>query len=203
MTVSTRAAQDLDSYLQTVRAGLRGLPAADAEEIIRELRSHILDRASSAAGLSESGVAAALARLGDSEDLVAQYTTENLMARAERSRSPWLILRSIFRWASLSLAGFFVFLGSLIGYTTALAFLFCAVAKPFQPKSIGLWVRDASFSSLSFSLGTVDANAGGREVLGWWIIPIGLAAGVGLFLLTTRFGLWSIRRFRRSRALAS
>jgi uncharacterized membrane protein len=203
MKDSTRAAQDLDSYLQKLRAGLRDLPAADADEIIRELRSHILDRAGSAGELSESGVAAALARLGDSEDLAAQYATENLMARAERSRSPWLILRSIFRWASLSFAGFFVFLGALIGYTTAFAFLFCAAAKPFAPKTIGLWVRDASLSSFSASLGTVDSNSGGREVLGWWIIPIGMAAGVGLSLLTTRFGLWSIRRFRRSRARAA
>jgi uncharacterized membrane protein len=203
MTDPTTAAQTLDSYLQKVRAGLRGLPATEAEEIVRELRSHILDRAGSAGELPESGVAAALVKLGDPEDLAAQYTTENLMARAERTRSPWLILRGIFRWASLSFAGFFVFLGALIGYATAFAFLFCAVAKPFAPKTIGLWIRDTSLSSFSASLGTVNANAGAREVLGWWIIPIGMAVGVALFLLTTRFGLWSIRRFRRSSARAS
>jgi hypothetical protein len=35
----------------------------------------------------------------------------------------------------------------------------------------------------------------GHELLGWWLLPIGLLLGPGLFFLTARFGLWSIRKF--------
>jgi hypothetical protein len=34
-------------------------------------------------------------------------------------------------------------------------------------------------------------------LLGFWIVPIGLSIGFGLFFLTAHFALWSIRRLRR------
>ena len=41
-----------------------------------------------------------------------------------------------------------------------------------------------------------DPGSLGDELLGWWIVPLGLLIGAGLFLLTTRFGLWGLRRLR-------
>ena len=40
----------------------------------------------------------------------------------------------------------------------------------------------------------------GHELLGWKLIPIGLALGGGTILVTTHFALWCIRRFRQARA---
>lgn len=39
-----------------------------------------------------------------------QYVTESLLVRAGRSRSPWLLLGSLFRWATVSIASLFTFL---------------------------------------------------------------------------------------------
>ena len=54
---------------------------------------------------------------------------------------------------------------------------------------------------LSLRLGFGSAPAGGRDLLGWWIVPIGLVVGCGLVMLTTRFALWCARQYRRSRVL--
>jgi hypothetical protein len=45
---------------------------------------------------------------------------------AEVRRSPFQILASLLRWASLSVAGFFVLVSSLIGYFLGVAFILCA-----------------------------------------------------------------------------
>jgi hypothetical protein len=148
-------------------------------------------------------VDAALESLGRPEELAREYVTDELLARAEVSRSPLRILDSLFRWASLSVAGFFVLLGSITGYFLGVVFLLVAALKPFHPETAGLWAsRDASgHLALSVHLGFGYAPVGGREVLGWWIVPIGLLAGYLLVILTTRLGLWCARLYRASRAL--
>ncbi len=192
----------MSSYLQRVRAGLRELPEAEVSDIFQELRSHIRDRAEEAGELTATGVTAALKSLGRPGEVASLYLTENLIARAESSRSPWLFLRSIFRWATLSMEGFVVCLGSLFGYYLSAVFLYCGMIKLFHPERVGLWMLKKGPYAYSFHLGLQRPSTQEREILGWWIIPIGLVAGVGLIRLTIRFGLWSIRRFQRSRAKA-
>jgi hypothetical protein len=37
-----------------------------------------------------------------------------------------------------------------------------------------------------------------RELLGWWMIPIGFGLGGGTILLTRYFALWALRQLRTS-----
>jgi len=182
---------------------LRGMNDEDAREIVEELRSHITDKAAASGQVTAAGVDAALAGLGSPEELASQYMTDDLLARAESSRSPLRILESLFRWASLSVAGFLVLLGSIAGYFLGVVFFLCAALKPFHPHSAGLWILpdSAGDASISLRLGFGSAPAGGREVLGWWIVPIGLVVGCGLVMLTTHFALWCARQYRKSRVL--
>lgn len=184
----------VDSYLRKVRAGLRSLTGTQVSEFIEELRSHIRDRAEAEGELNEASVLAALDSLGRPEDLAAMYLAENIVARAEESFSPWLIMKGVFRWAALSSAGVFVLLGSLVGYFLAASFTLCALRKPFVPGRVGLWQTGPD--SFSLTLG-FDAPPPGTEVLGWWIVPLGLLMGAGLLVLTARLGLWGLRRFHR------
>jgi hypothetical protein len=192
----------IDAYLNRIRGRLRGLRAEERREILEELRSHLLEKAA-VGGMTGAAVDAALESLGRPEELAREYVTDELLARAEVSRSPLRILDSLFRWASLSIAGFFVLLGSITGYFLGVVFLLVAALKPFHPETAGLWAfRDASGDlSVSMHMGFGYAPVGGREVLGWWIVPIGLLSGCLLVILTTRFGLWCARLYRKSRAL--
>ena len=202
MAIAGDEQQKIDSYLDKLRKSLRGVNDNDLREIVEELRSHILDKAAASGEVTSAGVDAALAALGSPEELASQYITDNLLARAEVSRSPWRILLGIFRWAGLSAVGFFVFLGSVIGYALAGSLMWCAVLKPIYPATVGLWVSNRLGDvEYSLHLGFGVPAAGSREILGWWIIPIGLVGGYALLMLTTRHALWWVRRFRKSRPL--
>jgi len=203
MNIANDAQQKIEAYLTRLRRNLRGLRAAEVDEIIVELRSHILDKASAEGEPNAASVDAALRRLGCAEELAAAYITESILAQAEVSRSPWRILGSLFRWATLSVSGFAVLVACIVGYSLGAALFFCAILKPLHPQTAGLWVIPSNTGDwgLSLRMGFASAPANGHELLGWWMIPAGLILGTGLVLLTTRFVLWCARKYRQSRAL--
>lgn len=195
----TSAQQLIDRYLVELRTHLRRLPKEQVIDIVEEIRSHIRDTASLSGVMTEASVRAALSRLGSPSVLAASYVTDSLLAQAQHSRMPWSVLRGIFRWATLSVKGFLVFSVCLIGYAFGGSFFIAALAKPLNPKT-GLWLIGPDTYSLV--LGMTDRGPQGHELLGWKLIPIGLALGGGTILLTTHFGLWCIRRFRESQPMA-
>lgn len=186
----------IEDYLQKVYDGLRRLPEAQVSEIVEELRSHLRERAES--DPTETGVRAALERLGRPEDLASLYVAEEIVPGAEGRFSPWLVSKGLLSWAALSSAGVFVFLGSLAGYALAAALTLCALRKPFAPERVGLWKTGPD--SVSLTLGFADPPSG-TELLGWWIVPLGLLMGTGIFLLTARAAGWFLQRFKQSNQL--
>ncbi|MGC2018632.1 MAG: hypothetical protein WA657_22565 [Candidatus Acidiferrales bacterium] len=203
MNVADDAQQKIETYLASVRRHLRGFNDAEVGEVVEELRSHITDKIEGSRAITAKGVDATLAALGRPEELAAQFVTENLLARTEVSRSPLRILIGLFRWASLSFGGFLVLLGSLAGYFFGIVFVLCALLKPLHPQTAGLWATRDSTGDLIFSLrlGFGTVLPGGKDVLGWWIVPIGLLVGCGLIMLTTRVAVWCVRRCRKPSVL--
>jgi hypothetical protein len=199
MTISADAQQKMDAYLKVLRKRLRGLSDQDANDIVKEIRSHILNKAVVAEEVTPGSVASALAGLGSPEELASQYVTDDLLARAQVTRSPGLVLQSLFRWASLSVVGLGTLMFSVFGYFVAGSFALCALLKPIHPQTAGLWLLPDPADAYSFSLrlGFGAPPAQGRELLGWWIVPLGLVFAMGLVLFTFHFGLWSIRKFWR------
>jgi hypothetical protein len=65
-----------------------------------------------------------------------------------------------------------------------------------------LWLLPAgSDVEISLRLGFGAAPPDGRELLGWWIVPLGWGAGCGLVVLTTRFALWCAGLYRKAHVL--
>jgi hypothetical protein len=202
-TTKEGGTQRIDAYLARLRTRLFGFNELEVDEIVKELRSHIEDKIAGNGTETVPGVDRVLATLGSPEALANEYITDNLLARAVASRSPLRILESLFRLASLSVAGFFVLFGSVMGYFLGAVLILVALLKPFHPQTAGLWVlRDsAGDAEISLRLGFGSVLVGGKEVLGWWIIPIGLLAGCAVVVLTTRFSVWCARQYRKSRPL--
>lgn len=187
----------LDTYLAQVHRHLKSLPPAEVRETLAELRSHVLDKVGG--DVTPARVEAAIAELGSPREVARVNVAERVAAELEVSRSPWRVGRAIVRLAGLSLYGVFAFVVSVAGYGAGLAFLVTAAVKPFARKHAGLWIYDRGpdDTMVSWALGVTDRSHPGHEVLGAWIIPIGIVMGIVLGWLTWRFGLYSVRRMRR------
>lgn len=198
MTMSADSQKAIDAYLKVLQKRLRGMSEQASDDVVKEIRSHILDKASMAEGITPDSVASVLAALGSPEELARQYATDDLLRRAQLNRSPWMVVQSLVRWASLSLVGLCTLTFSVLGYFLAGSLALCALLKPLHPDTAGLWrLPDPTDVALSLRLGFGPAPVGGRDLLGWWIVPLGLMVSLGLVLLTFQFGLWSIRKFWR------
>ncbi|MGA8431003.1 MAG: DUF1700 domain-containing protein [Candidatus Sulfotelmatobacter sp.] len=174
MSIAEDSRQKIEAYLGRLRSQLRGMNSAEVNEIVEELRSHITEKTEAGGPGAVEGV---LVELGGPEELAAQYLTDDLLVRAEVTRSPVRVLESLFRWASLSAVGFFVLLSSIVGYFLGGAFMWCAVLKIVHPQSAGLWVIPGVTGNSEISLrlgcaswqqrraGLVDYTAG----IGRWL----------------------------------
>lgn len=187
----------IDAYLMNLRRCLGELPREEVNDILREIRGHILERAEAAGELTDEKVVAILKALGKPEDIGPLYQADAMVARARSSFSPTLILRTVLRWAMKSVLGFATFLIGFTGYGLAFGFLACAVMKPIFPDHVGVWIDDGGFS-----MGVRDIPQRG-DILGWWIIPVGLVAGTLLVIATTRFLRWMLRFAARRPVLAA
>jgi hypothetical protein len=184
----------IDAYLKRLRQALGKLPADEAAEIVRELRGHIVERAEAMQTLNEDVLTDILDSLGAPEDIASLYQSRAMVTRARRSRSPLLILKTTIGWAGKSLAGLVTFFVGLFGYCFGLGFVVGAVLKVFYPERVGLWVGPHRWN---LSMGTLSAaeqaRDHARELLGWWLIPVGLVVGPLVLLLTTLLLRWALR----------
>lgn len=179
----------IERYLLRLRNALGRMPDSEKSEILSDIRNHIEERLSDASSGQAEIVAETIAALGSPESLAASYQRERLMARATASAAPPLLLHATFQWALTGIRGFLAFLTLLLGYAFGLGFLICAILKPFLPSQVGLWLDPPAFT-----LGVLTAAPrGGRELLGWWIVPIGWILGPLLLIGTTRLVQWLLR----------
>ena len=188
------AQQMLDDYIDELHAGLRKLPREESLEIVAEIRSHIRDSAEVNGSLDATSMRAVLARLGDARALSSAYAREAMVERATKSRSPFVYLRVLMAWAKTGFAGFWVFIGAVIGYGLSLALAICALLKPFFPNKVGFWWSPGA-DDLVLGM-TKDPHA--RELLGVWMIPFCIITGGLAFMLTTWMCRWYIRYMRKN-----
>jgi len=213
----------VERYLAELRSDLAGLPESERDDVVEEIRTHVLERIE--AESDPAAVRGILDAVGRPRELASQYVTQALLRRAVRSRSPWLLLRTTFRWATTGIAGVITFLLTLAGYGIALVFLLSALLKPFLPARIGLWLGPDSALTLGYWNGRLPAVAFGmsagppglfcvacqlgpregplHELLGIWLIPIGIVAGMLCALGTTYLVRRLIGRFALRRGPAA
>jgi uncharacterized membrane protein len=189
MTRDTAMAH-LETYLAQVRRNLKGLSEAEIREVLLELRAHVLDRVEG--HLTPGTVETALAALGSPRDVARANVTERVAAVMEKDRGFFAVLAAVVRLAGLSLAGFGLFLVSLVGYAVAVGLLFIGVDKVIHPGQVGLWR-----SGESWVLGATDHPQRSVELLGWSLVPMALVGGVVIGYLTWVLGRFCVRAMVR------
>jgi hypothetical protein len=193
MTADIKTADTIDRYLLRFRLALTGVAPSEKEEIVSEIRSHIVERLEDTSAPMTEVVDRTLTALGTPEVLAARYQTEGLLQRASTSVSPLLLLRATMRWAMTGILGFFAFLALFIGYFTAGAFYVCAVLKPFFPDRVGLY-----WGPNTYGIGVrLPGEPPATDLLGMWFAPVALALGCLFVIGTTKFVRWMISKRRR------
>jgi uncharacterized membrane protein len=188
MTSAQLVDERIEDYLTRLQKALGPIQLDQKEDILQEIRAHIFD---STAGASdrEAAVDRVLRLLGKPDELAARYTTEQLLTRASRSFSPWLLLRTSWRWAKLGIKGTLAFLVALFGYTMALALTVSVFLKPFMPDKVGMWV-----GRNGVNIGPTLHPAGMHEVLGNYFVPVIGVAAFAFAIGTTHALRWLMRK---------
>lgn len=178
------------------------LPPPVAADALRELESHIRERAASAEAVPDER--AALERLLDEVGAplkVAQaYSGELAIEEAVATGGIGSTARAVWHLATTTVQGFFLALGLLVAYAFGIGFLGIGLVKPLLPNSTGLLVVDGIPRGLGV-FGSIPE--GGELVGGYWIIPVSITLGLATLVLAHRgagrfLGWWRSRRASRS-----
>ena len=176
----------IDAFLRKVRQGLASLPAAEREDIVAELCSHLQDR-------QAQGNADPLAGFGSPERLAADFVSEYALRGALTQGTSWALGKALFVAGRNSVRAVLVLGPLLVLQLCAVAFLVAAALKPFAPGMVGVWVDGGEFYA-----GIGHGHAAMREVLGWWSLPLFALTGALLFWLSNRAMLALVRRRLRA-----
>lgn len=190
-------------YLYVFERSLRAfLPTEVALDAVREVESHILDRAREIDALPDERTALAriLMELGPPMRVARAYSLELTVDEAVVSGRTVAVARALWHLAATTVGWFFTVLGFLTAYLIGAAFVLIAVLKPIFPHNVGFVVIDG----IPQGFGAQFNLPPGAEVYGGYgLIPvcilIGLAILVGTHLLTRRMlDRWRERRAQRS-----
>ena len=187
MTSSTAVGTQVQTYLNRLESALRGVSPESKEDILREIRAHIMDSAERSAD-QVGGIDRVLRLLGTPEELAARYSAECQLERASRSFSPWLILRTCWQWAKLGIKGTMAFFVAVFGYGMALGFTVSVFLKPFIPR-IGWWSGPEGFGIM-----VPDHPERMHELLGNYFVPVIAAAAFLVAIGTTHLLRWMMRK---------
>ena len=144
-----------EAFIARLRAGLKGMPSADADEIVADYEAHFSEGA--AQGRQDADIAAAL---GDPDRLARELRAEAGVKRWETRRSPEAAVVAVFAVLGLGAIDLIFLLPVLVGLITAL--FGCLVA------AVGVFVA----GSVMFAAGPFMGAPGGPAVA--------LLAGVGM-----------------------
>ncbi|HVN19340.1 MAG TPA: hypothetical protein VMU05_11220 [Dongiaceae bacterium] len=178
----------IDAYLIKLQSALRGISREHQQDILREIRAHIMDSAEHSSDPA-GAIDRVLRLLGTPQELAARYSTECQLQRASRSFSPLLILRTCWNWAKLGIKGTLAFFLALFGYSLALGFTVSVFLKPFMPTKIGWWSGPEGSGII-----IPEHPELMHEWLGNYFVPVIAAAAFLSAIGTTHLLRWMMRR---------
>jgi len=180
--------QTARKFLRSLSWGLAVLSPQDREEVLDEMRAHLIEVAAAGQDMDE-----AIAGFGPPE-LYARAIVENYdLTRAVGGARVWPAARVLAARMTRSILAAAIAVMIAIPGLFVLVSLFLAFVKLALPNQVGLWMGQDVFV-----LGMVDTPyETTHEMLGLWFIPLIIAFG-GLNWLIARAGLlaWARRAAR-------
>jgi uncharacterized membrane protein len=179
-----------ESYFDALSTQLADLPPSRRDEVVRELRTHVLDRLEQITVPSNDDCRTVLKALGTPEEIARQYRVELILNRSAWRISPWKMLRTLSRWTLTGIQGYIVFIVALVGYLLGACFYITALLKLFFPHHVGIFVSPEGLNIARF-----PDPPPGTELVGTFYIPIAICAGFLFTFLTTITIRFVVRKF--------
>jgi hypothetical protein len=180
MTGREEIAERMERYLARLDRALTGVQDQQREDIVREIRCHIVERTEGAGERAGEALDDTLWGLGAPETLARSYRSDAQLLKASRSWSPWVLVRTALRWARAGATGFGIFMTALVGYSISASLFISGVAKPLFPDYVGLW-----YDPPSINLGWRNPDQPpARELLGQWLPLVVFVLGLLVLMAT-------------------
>ena len=171
-----------DNYFKRIRKSLNRAPHKISDELILELKSHLYESFEEDKEKSESNrLLNAIERMGDPDEFLKPIIADKLLIDASKSFNPKSIFYGIYYNLYGGIARVFLALILWAGYLIAFFFSALAVLKIFFPQRTGLFYSDKGVYYLGFM-----ETAAGKDVLGYYFIPIALLISAVLFWILTK-----------------
>jgi hypothetical protein len=170
------------NYFKKVTQVLRILDKEARSEVELEIQDHLYESFLDIPGENEvARLLAAIEKLGEPEEYLKAIVSDKLLHSGTRSFAPRVLFLGLFY--RLSGSAKHALSSIFFGFAYILIFIFgiLSFAKLLAPEHVGLfrWPEGA------WAFGFIRDVAGSTEVLGYWIIPIGLLVAVLLYLMLT------------------
>jgi len=169
----------IHNYLQSLMRFLSRLDQEDADDVLREIESHIYDVMEMREGNGQMiDASAILEGFGQPRDLASQYV-DHILDGAPPPKG-FRAIQQVKRGATAGLR----WATGIVGYSLSATLLIIGLYKLVDPDAVGFWANESGDSVVIGALAEVPA--GTHELMGWWITPIAIGLGVAAAYLATR-----------------
>lgn len=183
-----------NQYLQRVERLAKGLTTDQRHELMMEIQDHLFESFQQQEGKIEAEkLLNAIDDMGDPEVFVKPLIADHFLDSAKSSFNPKTIFKGLYYYVFGGAKYFLVSILYIIGYLCAFLVTMMALLKPFFPHHIGLFLHENGWISFGLlfegfaNFGIVmDKTPIRLELLGYWIIPIGIVFATLLYLFLTR-----------------
>jgi uncharacterized membrane protein len=184
------AAQIVDNYLERLRKGLKGIPAKDQDELVKEIHSHIYESFRNDPTEDEvARILKVLDKLGEPAEVISARMPEAMVTLGKKRKLPFLILAGAlvaFFGVPLGLGGLGATVGLLIGvlavilsfYIVAFSLILAGwlsaaimIVRIFSPGFLDPWINvypvvsDPAFNTAIYIVGALLISAVGFGLL--------------------------------------
>jgi len=191
----------LNDYFGRLKAKIKILPNSEQQDILNEIRSDIqtelfhkeIDNPQQKIEL----LYAILERLGNPEEVANEILSKRIISFRGNFIKRFFVFSS--QGVLRSLLGIIISFLSLVLYYLGFLNLAMAGLKGFIPEKTGLFISEKGFAGYGFKFGSYDiaflstTSIRGDEILGYWIIPLGILAGI-LILAAANYLFLTARR---------
>ena len=178
MTAVPRIFLELGAGKNRVEKSISALSAADRNEMMMEINSHIFEGISRETGINElENLVEVTRRLGLPEEFLKPLVARKKLDQAVKSFNP----KHVFQAIALNLKNSALYTVFALLYLFLLTFVGLVLSKIFFPTHTGLFIGNGSFRALGY----VSETNGLTEVLGYWFIPISIIAAFLFYALIT------------------